>query len=84
VGKGRKEALLFLEKKQQKNFYLWGVVAGSQLKAQIRRGAEEGWLPFARHEERTFDGRRLSGTVYSKSFLLLFFKKEALSDLLPA
>jgi hypothetical protein len=84
VGKGRKEALLFSEKKQRKILYLLGVVAGSRLKAQIRRGAEEGWLCFAPHDERTFDLRRLSGTVSSKSFLLLFFKKEALSDLLPA
>jgi hypothetical protein len=48
-----KEALLFLKKKKQKNFYLLGALAG--------------WLP---------------KPAVSKSFLLLFFKKEALAFLL--
>jgi hypothetical protein len=75
VSGGRAQGLLFLKKKQQKNFCsLWvlGTAVDMCAVGDVARGAG-------------VSRRGLSGTVHSKSFFAAFFsKKEALACLLNA
>jgi hypothetical protein len=106
----RRKALLFLQKKKQKNFYLLGALApalprpvvvsvsieylanrshgviASVAKQFIFRasGTKDGLLRCARHDAVVVRGQGLGHADYSKSFLLLFFKKEALACLARA
>jgi hypothetical protein len=98
----RKKALLFLQKKKQKNSYLLGAVApasrtptvmlvslanqshrviASAAKQSIFRAVlrKDGLLRCARNDAVPWEGQKPSQTVYSKSFLVLFFKKEPLA-----
>jgi hypothetical protein len=73
--RGRKR--FFFEKKQQKTFGLLGVVAASLVQMAAGWG-DSGLLRRARN-----DGGRVSGCAgctRSKSFLVVFFKKERLAS----